>query len=290
MTQLQGILPAILTPLNEDETLNVKGFEALIEHLYGEGVDGIYVCGNTGEGLLLSPDLREKATEVAVRCSPKGKQVIVHTGAHNAKDAIRLTAHASRTGVAAVSALPPGAGYSYGEVKTYYEALAAASANAPFLVYFFPSMAPAMSIAQIEELCDIPNVAGLKFTSFDFYTMRQLILHGAVVLNGPDEMLAAGLLLGAHGGIGTTYNIMPKLFLELYQHARANRWPEAVAAQDRINRLIRILLSVPTIPACKQIMTWRGIPCGQAAGPRRGLTLDETTWLRTQLETWEQQA
>ncbi len=287
MTNLHGILPAILTPLHEDETLNVKAFELLIEHLYGEGVDGIYVCGNTGEGLLLPPELREQATEIAVRTSPQGKQVIVHTGAHNAKDALRLTAHASRTGVAAVSALPPGAGYSFAEVKSYYEALAAASTDAPFLVYFFPSMAPPMSIDQIEQLCDIPNVAGLKFTSFDFYTMRQLRLRGSVVFNGPDEMLAAGLLLGADGGIGTTYNIMPKLFLELYQHARANRWPEAVAVQDRINRLIRILLSVPTIAACKQIMTWRGIACGHAAGPRRHLTGDEVTWLRTQLETWE---
>ena len=139
----------------------------------------------------------------------------------------------------------------------------------------------------MEQLCDLPNVAGLKFTSFDFYTMRQLRLRGSVVFNGPDEMLAAGLLLGANGGIGTTYNVMPKLFLELYQHARENRWPEAVAVQDRINRLIRILLTVPTIAACKQIMTWRGIPCGHAAGPRRQMTADEVTWLRTQLETWE---
>ena len=287
MTSLHGILPAILTPLHEDQTLNEKVFEALIEHLYNEGVDGIYVCGNTGEGLLLPPDLRERAAEIAVRHSPKGKQVIVHTGAHNAKDAIRLTAHASRAGVSAVSALPPGAGYSFAETKSYYEALAKASADAPLLIYFFPSMAPPMSIDQIEVLCDIPNVAGLKFTSFDFYTMRQLRLRGSVVFNGPDEMLAAGLLLGAHGGIGTTYNVMPKLFLELYRLARANRWPEAVAVQDRINRLIRILLSVPTIPAVKQIMTWRGIPCGPAAGPRRGLTGDESSWLRKQLEQWE---
>lgn len=287
MTNLYGILPAILTPLNEDETLNVGAFEKLIEHLYTEGMDGIYVCGNTGEGLLLPPALREQATEVAVRMSPKGKQVIVHTGAHNQKDALRLTAHASRAGVAAVSALPPGAGYSFGEVKSYYEALASAAENVPFLVYFFPSMAPPMSIDQIEVLCDIPNVAGLKFTSFDFYTMRQLRLRGSVVFNGPDEMLAAGLLLGAHGGIGTTYNVMPQLFRELYEHARANRWPEAVAVQDRINRLIRILLSVPTIAAVKQIMAWRGIPCGHAAGPRRHLTAEEVTWLRTQLETWE---
>lgn len=72
-----------------------------------------------------------------------------------------------------------------------------------------------------------------------------------------------------------------------FGHARANGWPQAVAVQDRINRLIRILLSVPIIPAVKQIMTWRGIPCGPAAGPRRALTGDEAIWLRTQLEQWE---
>jgi N-acetylneuraminate lyase len=285
--KLEGILPATLTPLNADETLNTKAFEALIEHLYAEGVDGLYVCGNTGEGLQLPVDVREKATEVAVRNSPVGKQVIVHTGAYRAQDAVRLSAHASRTGVAAVSALPPGSSYSVIETKSYYESIAAASENAPVLIYYFPSLAPPLSIEQMEALCDIPNVIGLKFTSFDFYTMRQLLLRGAVVFNGPDEMLAAGLLMGVHGGIGSTYNVMPKLFLELYRLARANQWTEAVAVQDRINRLIRLLLSMPIIPALKQIMTWRGIPCGDAVGPRRGLSSEESARLRTELERWE---
>lgn len=286
MSSLQGIMPAILTPLNADETLNTKAFEALIEHLYGEGVDGLYVCGNTGEGLSLSTEVRELATEVAVRNSPKGKQVIVHTGSTQTVEALRLTKHASRTGVAAVSSLPPGTAFSFGEIKTYYETLAAAS-EAPFLIYYFPSLAPPLSIEQMEVLCDLPNVAGLKFTSFDFYTMRQLLLRGSVVFNGPDEMLVAGLLLGVHGGIGSTYNVMPKQFLELYQHARAGRWAEAVAVQDRINKMIRLLLSMPILPALKQIMTWRGIPCGQAVGPRRGLTAEETERLRQELAAWE---
>jgi N-acetylneuraminate lyase len=287
MTPLQGILPAALTPLNADETLNTKAFEALIEHLYGEGVDGLYVCGNTGEGLLLPVEVREKATEVAVRCSPAGKQVIVHTGAYRAQDAVRLTAHASKMGVAAVSALPPGPSYSFDETKSYYESLAQASTNAPVLIYYFPSMAPPLSIEQMEQLCDIPNVAGLKFTSFDFYTMRQLLLRGSIVFNGPDEMLVSGLLMGVHGGIGSTYNVMPKLFLKVFALARENRWTEAVAVQDRINHLIRLLLSMPTIPAIKQIMAWRGIPCGAAVAPRRTLTTEETTRLRTELERWE---
>ena len=285
--KLEGILPAVLTPLHADETLNTKAFEALIEHLYGEGVDGLYVCGNTGEGLMLPVEVREKATEIAVRHSPPGKQVIVHTGAQRTQDAVRLSAHASRAGVAAVSALPPGSTYSFAETKAYYEAIGAASPNAPVLIYYFPSLAPPLSIEQMEALCDVPQVVGLKFTAFDFYTMRQLLLRGAVVFNGPDEMLAPGLLMGAHGGIGSTYNVMPKLFIELYRHARANRWAEAVAVQDRINQFIRVLLGMPLIPALKQIMRWRGIDCGEAVGPRRRLTAEEVATLKLGLERWE---
>jgi len=185
-------------------------YEALLESVYSAGVDGIYVCGQTGEGLLQSVDQRKRVAEVSLKCSPAGKQVIVHVGAYRTADAVELARHAGRIGVTAVSALPPIGAYSFAEIRRYYEAIAAA-ADLPLLVYYFPEVSPAIKTAeQILELCSIPNVVGLKFTDFDLYRMRILKQSGKVLFSGRDEVLAAGLMMGADGGIGTFYNVLPE--------------------------------------------------------------------------------
>jgi N-acetylneuraminate lyase len=284
MTKFQGILPAAVTPVDANERFVRSKFEVLLDHLYAAGVDGVYVCGGTGEGLLQTVEQRKCVAEVAVANSPAGKQVIVHVGSHRTADAIELARHASSIGVTAISALPPLGGYAFAEIRDYYRAIAEAS-GVPLLVYFFPKSYPGVdTMEQVLELCSIPNVAGLKYTDFDLYRMRQIRETGAVVFNGHDEVLAAGLLMGAVGGIGTFYNVIPELFVELYRNARAGDWTCARAVQDRINKVIRVTLQWPCFPAVKEILRWRGIDCGQCVRPRAPLAPEQAAELRRQLE------
>ncbi len=106
---------------------------------------------------------------------------------------------------------------------------------------------------------------------------------GAVLYNGRDEVLAAGLLMGADGGIGTFYNLVPELFVELYNHTREQRWKEARAVQDRVNELIELTLRFPALSAVKKMLAWSGIDCGGSIGPRRPLTAEEERQLREAL-------
>lgn len=270
-----GILPAVITPLDTEERFVPAAFERLLERLYEAGSHGVYVCGQTGEGLLQPVEQRKRVAEVAVANTPAGRQVIVHTGAYSTAEALQLTRHASTIGVTAVSSLPPLGGYSFAEIKGYYEALAAAS-DVPVLVYYFPEVCPSItSAAQILELCAIPGVAGLKFTDFDLYKLSLIKRSGAVVYNGRDEVLAAGLLMGADGGIGSSYNLIPGLFVECFEHARAGRWAEASCVQARINGLIEIALQFPYFAALKTILRWSGLDCGPCLRPRRPLSADE---------------
>jgi len=279
----QGIVPAVVTPLDEDGRFAPAPFARLLERLYAAGVDGVYVCGQTGEGPQLAAEDRKRAAEVAVRCSPKGKQVIVHAGAARPAEAVELARHAASCGATAVSSLPPAGGYSFPEVAAYYRMLAAAT-DAPFLVYFFPDVAPAINrVEHILELCALPNVIGLKFTDFDLYRMGLFKRAGAVVYNGRDEVLAAGLMMGADGGIGSFYNLIPDLFLEVYKLAREDRFAEARAVQYRINELIQLTLRFPALAAIKLMLKWSGIDCGLVAAPRRSLTAVEESELRRQL-------
>ena len=140
-TDFHGILPAVVTPLNDEGAFCQGTFEALLEALYATGIHGLYVCGQTGEGMMQPVAQRKRVVEAAARCSPPGKQVIVHVGASATAEAIDLARHAAGIGATAVSSLPPVGSYSFAEIRTYYEAVAAAS-DLPLLVYYFPDICP----------------------------------------------------------------------------------------------------------------------------------------------------
>ena len=280
MPALQGILPAIVTPVDARECFRAAAFERLVERLYRAGVDGLYVCGQTGEGWQQTAAQRKLVAEAAVRCSPRGKTVIVHVGAQSTAEAVDLARHAASAGAHAVSSLPPAGGYPFDEVREYYRTLAAAS-PLPLLIYYFPSLSPSIrTLDQILELCALPNVAGLKFTDSDLYRVWVIRRSGAVVFNGSDEMLVAGLLIGACGGIGSIYNLLPDEFAALYRLSAAGAWTEARAVQDRINGLIQAILQFPLIAAVKTMLAWTGLDCGPVIAPRRMLTPAEQDELR----------
>lgn len=283
MITFRGILPAAVTPFDAAGQFKPAAFAQLLARFYAAGAHGVYVCGSTGEGLLQSVAQRQAVTEAAVQHSPAGKQVIVHVGAFLTADAVALAQHAARAGAHAVSALPPTGSYSFAEIKVYYHAIATAS-DLPLLIYFMPALYPGISTAaQIHELCALPNVIGLKFTDFDLYKLSQLKQRGVTLFSGYDEVLVAGLLMGADGGIGSFYNVVPELFVQLYTHAQADEWAQARALQDRINELITIGLRYPVVPAVKAMLRRQGIDCGECLEPRRKLTAAEEADLDEQL-------
>src|SRR5438445_1591641 len=175
MKLIQGILPAAVTPLDEDGKFAPAVFERLLERLHGAGVHGVYVCGTTGEGMLQPPGQRQSIVERAVASTPRGRHVVVHVGAASLQEALALSSHAAKAGAHAISSLPPLAGqFGFPEVLRYYEALARAS-DLPLLVYYFPDLSPSISSTeQLEALCSLPNVVGVKFTDFDLYRMSLL--------------------------------------------------------------------------------------------------------------------
>jgi N-acetylneuraminate lyase len=284
MKTLRGILPAAVTPFDAEGRFAPRAFERLLERLYAAGVDGLYVCGTTGEGMLQPPAQRRTVVEAAVRCTPAGRQVVVHVGAATPAEAVDLARHAAQAGAHAVSSVPPLAGnFSFPDVREYYRTLAAAS-DLPVIVYFFPELCPALQRTEdLQELCALPNVVGIKFTDFDLFKMASVCRPGQSVFNGRDEVLVAGLLMGADGGIGTFYNLVPELFVKLYRLAESGMWDDARAVQREINRLISVVLRFPLFPAVKQILAWSGIDCGACLPPRRPLSEAEREALRQAL-------
>lgn len=227
---------------------------------------------------------RREVAAAAVELSPAGARVIVHVGAPSTSEAVDLARHAGRAGAAAVSSLPPTGGYSFREIRGYYARLAEA-AGVPLFLYYFPTVAPVpLELEQILELCSLPGVAGIKLTDFDLYRLWALKREGVTVFNGRDEVLVAGLLMGADGGIGTFYNLLPATFVRLYERARAGDWTAARAEQDRVNALVRAVSGFSLFPAAKQILEWSGLPCGPCLEPRAPLNDVERDRLRRRIE------
>jgi N-acetylneuraminate lyase len=279
-----GVLPAIVTPFNEDGGFAPSAFERLLGRLYAAGCHGVYVCGQTGEGLESPVGIRQQVAEAAVRHSPKGKKVIVHVGAARLAEAVQLARHAERIGAHAISSLPPAGNYKFPDLRLYYEQLARAS-GLPLLIYFYPEVSPSIaSLDQILELCAIPQVVGLKFTDFDLFKLHQIKKSGYVIFNGRDEVFAAGLLMGADGGIGSTYNLIPELFLQVYESARTGQWEEARRTQSRINELVAIVLHFPVPSVIKTMLKWSGIDCGDCLPPHQNLGEEEKLRLREMLQ------
>lgn len=283
MNNLHGVLPALITPLHPDGSINKDALAKLLASLFDAGCHGVYVAGSTGEGLLLSVEMREQLATLTRRLTPQDRSVIVHIGTLNTTDSVRLAQHAASIGATAISSLPPAGPYSFDDLKIFYATLAMAC-PLPLLVYFFPEAAPAIrTYAQLAELCAIPNVAGLKFTDFDFYTLARIKALGKTVFNGRDETFACGMLMGADGGIGSFYNIAPKLFVDLYNSARSGDWVAATATQHRINLLISIVLNYPLFPTLKRILAWQGIDCGLCIAPRQPLSPEQESRLNREL-------
>jgi N-acetylneuraminate lyase len=261
VVSLSGIYPAFLTPLDRNLRLVPSTAEKLLHHLMDTGVDGTYIAGSTGEGLKLSLEQRRLLTETIARVLPDGKKLIVHVGTPSVSDALALADHAARNGAHAISSLPP-AGDAV-SVRVYYEELAKHS-SLPLILYYFPKAAPTafQNSQELIDICELPNVIGVKFTDFNVYLLQQLAKRGNLVFNGYDEALAAGLLMGAKGGIGSTYNVMPQVYLEIYRAACRGDWETARQWQFRANSVLDILLRYPFFPAVRAVMAHRGFDCG----------------------------
>lgn len=278
---IRGILPALLTPMDgEGASVNHAALRRLVEFHIQSGVSGFFVCGGTGEGLLLAPAEREAVLETVVDAAGGRAKLIAHVGALDTGTAQRLAAHAAGLGVDAVAAVPP----VYFRVDDdalleHYRLIGEAAGGAPVYVYNIPSATGVEITARtMARLVSLPAVRGIKYSSYNLYDMRNIVelAPGEIsVLSGFDEICLAGLCMGAHGAIGSTYNVLPATFAALYRAVRAGDLAEAQELQFRANRVIKALLTVPLIAGLKAVLASWGYDCGAPRRPQRPLAAGE---------------
>lgn len=237
METLNGIHPAIASPCDERGVFAEDQFVALAERLYTHGVHGLYVCGTTGDCYHMAAAERRRATELAVEASrAAGGKVITHVGANEAAEAVGLAAHAAAAGADAIASRPP-MDRPPDAWPAYYRDLARAGDGLPVLVYYIPALTQHQSTYnELLGLLAVENVVGLKFSDYNLFLLQRLIRArpGLLVYNGNDEILIHGLLAGARGGIGMTYNFLPGLYAAIYEAACAGDLALALERQQEV--------------------------------------------------------
>ena len=249
-TTLRGIVPPLVTPLLDNNTLDVEGLERLIEHVIAGGVHGVFILGTTGEAQSLSFSLRCEMIKQTARLLKKRLPLLVGISDTSLVDSVTLADLAAECEADAVVSAPP---YYYAtgqaELAEFYEQLIP-QLKLPIYLYNMPthtkvSFAP----ATIRRIADSPKVIGFKDSSASGGYF-QSVMHefrdrpDFSLFVGPEEMMGEVVLMGAHGGVNGGANMFPKLYVDLYNAAVAK---DVDKVRELHSKVMQISTSIYTV-------------------------------------------
>lgn len=256
----------MVTPLRAQDELDVAGLERLIEHIVNGGVSGLFILGTTGEGPSLSYRLRRELITLACRQVRGRVPVLVGITDTAFVESVNLARHAADAGADALVLAPPY--YLPGGQPELQEYLVHLAAELPLPLFLYNM--PTLTKVQYEMEClrramDIPRIVGLKDSSGNMSYFKDavaLLKHRPdwTLLVGPEERLAETVLAGGHGGVNGGANIFPKLYVQLYQAARAGDRPRIEQLHAQVMQISQSLYRIGRYPSS----IIKGIKCALA--------------------------
>ena len=293
MEKIIGLINAPFTPFYENGEVNYEPIEAYAKMLVKNGLQGVFINGSSGEGYMLTDEERMKLAERWVEVSPKGFKVIVHVGSCCVKSSRKLAEHAQKIGVWGIGAMAPPFPKvgRVEELVKYCEEIACGAPDLPFYYYNMPSMTGvSLSVPSflIEGKKTMPNLVGTKFTHNNLMEMGECLeLNNGEfeVLHGYDEILIAGLALGAVAGVGSTYNYLPAVYQNLFDAFKKGDICTARRMQQKSIEIVKIIIKYGGgVRGGKAIMNLIGVDCGRCRLPVTPFGDDEYSSLKRDLE------
>ncbi|HCQ9124820.1 TPA: N-acetylneuraminate lyase [Klebsiella quasipneumoniae subsp. similipneumoniae] len=260
---LRGVMAALLTPFDGQQKLDKESLRRLVRFNLRQGVDGLYVGGSTGEAFVQSGTERQEVLEIVAE-EAKGKMTLIaHVGCVSTLESQQLARAAVGYGYDAVSAVTPFYyPFSFEEHCAHYQAIIESADGLPMVVYNIPALSGVkLTLEQINTLVTLPGVGALKQTSGDLFQMEQIRrAHPDLVLyNGYDEIFASGLLAGADGGIGSTYNIMGWRYQGMVAALKVGDVTKAQQLQCECNKVIDLLIKTGVFRGLKTVLHYMDV-------------------------------
>jgi N-acetylneuraminate lyase len=292
-TPLQGLYAASVTPLDDRGQVNIDAIGPMLDRLIDLRISGFYVCGSTGEGMSLTSGERRQVVEASVAAVAGRAKIIVQVGHNSVAEANELAAHAAAVGADVISATCPSY-FKVGDAETLVNTMARIAGGAPDLPFYYYHI-PSLTGSQIDVVDflriggdRIGNLVGMKYTHtllHDFLSCQKLQNGRFDILWGCDEMLLGAVATGANGAVGSTYNIAAPLYQQIIDAVNGGDLTTARELQHYSAAMVRVMNRFPFHGALKAMMEMIGIAVGRGCRmPLRGLTDDETTALKRQLE------
>lgn len=270
-----GIIPAFYACYDEKGEVSGERAELFTEHLIKKGVKGVYVGGSSGECIYQTVADRKIILEHVMKVARDKITVIAHVACNNTAESMELARHAESLGVDAIAAIPP-IYFRLPEyaIAGYWNDISSAAPNTDFVIYNIPQLAgTALTMPLLREMLKNPRVIGVKNSSMPTQDIQMFKAEGGedfVVFNGPDEQLVAGLAIGADGGIGGTYGVMPELYIKITELMKNGKINEARQIQNAANEVTYTMCACKgnMYAVVKEILRLReGIDIGTARKP-----------------------
>lgn len=289
---ISGLIAATFTPFDEHGELNLEVIPDYAHHLIRKGVNGVFVCGTSGEGLLMSVEERKQVLEAWVPYR-KFLRIVAHVATTNYQDSRHLATHAQEVGADAIACmgpcyLPP---QRTEELVEYNRKVAEAAVNTPYYYYHLPNVSGVhVKMNAFLKMASnvIPNLAGIKFTSFDLMDMQECILleNGRFnIMHGHDEILLSGLAAGVNGGVGTSFNLIPEIYQEIMNAYKAGEMELARTFQLRSVDFVKLMLKYEnSVVSTKTMLNLAGLNLGPCRLPLRNLSEQEVRSLEEDLK------
>lgn len=286
----KGVIPAVVTPMNKDESINESAFRKLLNYLVDNGVHGVFIIGSQGEFYALTREEKIRLMEIAVEEMNGRVPVYAGTGGITTREVIELNDAAEKIGVDAVSIITP---YyispSQEELYEHYVKIAKAT-KLPVLLYNNPGRTGGVKLEPrtVERLAEIDNIVGIKDSSGDLTNTSDYIRRtrgkNFYVLAGRDTLILATLLYGGAGSIAATANVAPRLVASIYDYFVKGDLENAKRAQEELTPL-RLVFELGTFPVViKEALNMIGIEAGPARGPIKALSEEKKAELRKVLQ------
>ncbi|HEV2036839.1 MAG TPA: dihydrodipicolinate synthase family protein [Candidatus Dormibacteraeota bacterium] len=290
--QLQGVLPALISPLRRDGTADEPAIHRLVEHVLDGGVHGLVALGSTGETASLDEPTRRRVLGSFVEAAAARVPVICGVAQSHIAAARAEVQAAARLGAAAALVAPP---FYYlidqRTVLAFYRQLAADS-PLPLLLYNIPQLTKVVAEpATVATLAHEGTIAGIKDSSRDFEYFENVCivtrdLPSFRIFTGSDTMLLPALVMGAAGTICGAANVAPAWVVRIYEDFRRGEWDAARAHQDALFELVMAVRAGVFPAAIKSALHLMGVCDPWPAAPVEPLDEQSEGRLRQLLEQW----